>query len=72
MKVVSHIDIRRPAADVVADVNDQTNGPEWQHGLARHASPLVAMSIRKEDSEDSARLEAILGRTSTTARGVRQ
>ncbi len=153
MRVVGHIDISRPAAEVFAYVSDQTNGPEWQQsldevrrvtpgpigvgtrhtfvrrlgrrqitgeneylefepgrrvaftftsddltgkgwyevsplgtgqtrldsgveidlqGLTRLASPLVAMSIRKEDSEDSARLKEILEKPNTTTNGVSQ
>lgn len=33
MRVISSIDIGRPAADVFAYVSDQRNGPEWQKGL---------------------------------------
>ena len=40
------------------------------HGLARLASPLIAMSIRREDSEDSARLKEILERSDTPANRV--
>ena len=153
MRVVSHVEINRPSAEVFAYVSDQLNGPEWQQGLdevhrttdgpigvgTRHtfvrrvgrrqvtgdneylefepgrrvvftftsdglsgrgwyevsrletdqtrldsgveihlrgltrlASPLIEMSIRKEDSEDSARLKDILERTNPTARGARQ
>jgi uncharacterized protein YndB with AHSA1/START domain len=153
MRVVGHVDIRRPAAEVFAYVSDQTNGPDWQQGLdevrrttegpigvgskhtflrrlgrrqvtgeneyiefepdrrivfsftsdgltgkgwyevnpvgtdrtrldhgveirlrglTRLASPLLEMSIRKEDSKDTARLKEILERTTTTKRGARQ
>jgi uncharacterized protein YndB with AHSA1/START domain len=153
MRVVGHVDISRPAADVFAYVSDQTNGPDWQQGLgevrrttegpigvgSRHtflrnlgrrqvtgeneyiefepdrrivftftsdglagkgwyevtpvgpdqtrldhgveiqlqgltrlASPLIEMSIRKEDSNDTAHLKEILERTNTTKRGARQ
>lgn len=148
MRVASHVEINRPAAEVFAYVSDQMNAPQWQQGLdevrrttegpigvgTRHtfvrrlgrrnvtgdneysefepgrrvvftftsdgltgrgwyevnplgtdqtrldsgveirlqgltrlASPLIAASIRKEDSADSARLKEILEETHTTA-----
>jgi uncharacterized protein YndB with AHSA1/START domain len=154
MRVIGHIDISRPAANVFAYVSDQTNGPEWQQGLdevrrttgdaigvgTRHtfvrrlgrrqvtgdneyvefepgrrvlfsftssdgltgkgwyevkplgtdqtrldygveihlqgltrlASPLIEMSIRKEDGKDTARLKEILERSNASAGGARQ
>ncbi len=33
MRVIGHLDISRPAADVFAYVSDQTNSPEWQQSL---------------------------------------
>lgn len=148
MRVVSRIDIRRPAAEVFEYVSDQLNAPAWQQGLdevrrttdgpigvgARHtfvrsvgrrrvsgenvyvefepgrrvvftftsdgltgkgwyevsplgvnetrldsgveitltgparlAAPLIARSIRKEDSEDTAHLKQILEQAGATA-----
>lgn len=155
MRVVSHIDIGRPAADVFAYDSDQTNRPEWQQGLhevrrvtdhpigvgtkhtfvrrlgrrqisgeneylefepgrrvlftftsddldltgrgwyeaselgtdhtrlesgveidlrglIRLASPLAAMGIRKEDSQDSARLKEILEKSNMATKESRQ
>ena len=60
--------------EVNATGNDQTrldSGVELHlRGLTRLASPLIAMSIRKEDREDSARLREILERTDTPANRV--
>lgn len=33
ISVETHLDIKRPAADVFAFVSDQTNAPRWQNGL---------------------------------------
>jgi hypothetical protein len=33
MRVIGHIEISRPSAEVFGYVSDQTNGPAWQQGL---------------------------------------
>jgi hypothetical protein len=42
------------------------------HGLMRLASPLMELSIRKEDSRDTARLELILESANTATNGAHQ